>query len=60
MLIGIKFMKKKIAPPKMMKVDNNMFLFNKPKHFADEKNLEEIFGNNSLEGWTFINKDELM
>ena len=55
-----KVYEKKIAPPKMMKVDNNMFLFNKPKHFADEKNLEEIFGNNSLEGWTFINKDELM
>ena len=42
-----------------MIVNNNMFLFNKPKYFVDEKNLEEIFGNNSLQGWTFINKDEM-
>ena len=36
-----------------------MYIFNKPKHFADENNLEEIFGNNSLEGWTFINTNEM-
>ena len=41
-----------------MKINNNMYIFNKPKYFADENNLEEIFGDNSLKGWTFINKDD--
>ena len=54
-----KIYEKKIKPPKALKVNNNMFLFNKPKYFADENNLEEIFGDNSLQGWTFINKDEM-
>jgi serine/threonine protein kinase len=54
-----KVYEKKIIPPKAMKINNNMFLFNKPKNFADEKKLEEIFGDNSLQGWTFINKDEM-
>ena len=54
-----KIYEKKIEPPKAMKINNNMYLFNKPKYFADENNLEEIFGDNSLKGWTFINKDEM-
>ena len=54
-----KIYEKKIEPPKALKINNNMYIFNKPKHFADENNLEEIFGDNSLKGWTFINKDEM-
>ena len=50
---------KKIKPPKAMKINSNMYIFNKPKFFADENNLEEIFGNNSLQGWTFINKIDM-
>ena len=53
-----KIYEKKIKPPKAMKINNNMYIFNKPKYFADENNLEEIFGDNSLKGWTFINKDD--
>ena len=52
-----KIYQKKIKPPKAMKMNNNMYVFNKPKYFADENNLEEIFGENSLDGWTFINND---
>ena len=54
-----KIYEKKIEPPKALKINNNMYLFNKPKYFADENNLEEIFGDNSLKGWTFINKDDM-
>ena len=54
-----KVYEKKIKPPKALTVSNNMYIFNKPKYFADENNLEEIFGDNSLEGWTFINRDEI-
>ena len=53
-----KIYQKKIKPPKAMKFNSNMYVFNKPKYFADENNLEEIFGANSLDGWTFINSDE--
>ena len=53
-----KIYEKKIKPPKALKISNNMYIFNKPKYFADENNLEEIFGNNSLDGWTFINNNE--
>ena len=53
-----KIYQKKIKPPKAMKFNSNMYVFNKPKYFADENNLEEIFGANSLDGWTFINNDE--
>ena len=55
-----KIYEKKIKPPKVLKINNNnMYIFNKPKYFADENKLEEIFGDNSLKGWTFINKDEI-
>ena len=54
-----KIYQKKIKPPNAIKVSNNMYIFNKPKHFADENKLEEIFGDNSLDGWTFINRDEV-
>lgn len=55
-----KIYNKKIKPPHAMKlVNNSMIVFNKPKHFADENNLGEIFGENSLKGWTFINKCEI-
>ena len=51
---------KKIKPPPAMKlVNNSMIVFDKPKHFADENNLGEIFEENSLKGWTFINKCEI-
>ena len=54
-----KIYQKQYIPPKAIKINHNMYIFNKPKHFADENNLEEIFGNNSLEGWTFINTNEM-
>ena len=51
---------KNIRPPPALKlVNNSMIVFNKPKHFAEENNLGEIFGDNSLKGWTFINKCEI-
>ena len=54
-----KIYEKKYEPPKAIKINHNMYIFNKPKYFADENNLEEIFGNNSLKGWTFINNNEM-
>ena len=54
-----KIYEKQYEPPKAIKLDHNMYIFNKPKHFADENNLEEIFGDNSLKGWTFINNNEM-
>ena len=55
-----KIYNKKIKPPPALKlVNNSMIVFNKPKLFADENNLGEIFGENSLKGWTFINNCEI-
>jgi serine/threonine protein kinase len=55
-----KIYNKKIKPPPALKlVNNSMIVFNKPKYFADENNLGEILGENSLKGWTFINKCEI-
>jgi len=54
-----KIYKKQIKPPAFLKLENiSMIVFNKPKYFADENLYGEIFGDNSLQGWTFINKCE--
>ena len=50
--------KKQIKPPAILKLENIcMMVFNKPKYFADENLYGEIFGDNSLQGWTFINQN---
>ena len=54
-----KIYEKQYEPPKAIQINHNMYIFNKPKYFADENNLEEIFGDNSLKGWTFINNNEM-
>ena len=55
-----KIYNKKIKPPPAIKlVNNSMIVFDKPKYFADENNLGEFYGENSLKGWTFINKCEI-
>ena len=53
-----KVYKKQIKPPPILKLENiSMIVFNKPKYFADENLYGEIFGDNSLQGWTFINQN---
>ena len=53
-----KIYKKQIKPPPFLKLENSsMIVFNKPKYFADENLYGEIFGDNSLQGWTFINQN---
>jgi serine/threonine protein kinase len=54
-----KIYKKQIKPPPILKLENiSMMVFNKPKYFADENLYGEVFGDNSLQGWTFINQKE--
>ena len=54
-----KVYEKKLKPPLALKLINSMMIvFNRPKFFAEQNNYGESYNENSLKGWTFINKIE--
>jgi serine/threonine protein kinase len=57
---------KKVLPPKIKKYSKALQTYNRPRLFANDDNYDvyntegnEIYCNNPLPGWSFINNDEI-
>jgi len=57
---------KKVIPPKIKKYSKMLQTYNRPRLFANDDNYDvyntegnEIYCNNPLPGWSFINNDEI-